>query len=47
MLLAELTALTMLLSATALCSLDTAPGRAALYVVARYRRHRRVQSRHV
>jgi hypothetical protein len=41
MLLAELIASAIMLAATALCALDTRPGRAVLYAVARYRRHRR------
>jgi len=47
MLLAELTAFAMMLTATALCALDTAPGRAVLYAVACYRRHRRARGPHV
>jgi hypothetical protein len=41
MLLAEVIAFAMLLTATGVGALDTRPGRAALYVVVRYRRRRR------
>jgi len=47
MLLAELTAWAMMLAVSALCALDTGPGRAVLYAVARYRRHRRARDRHL
>ena len=41
MLLAEFIASAVMLTATALGALDTGPGRAMLYAVARYRRRRR------
>ena len=41
MLLAECIAGAVILTATALGALDTGPGRAVLYAVARYRRRRR------
>jgi hypothetical protein len=43
MLLAGLTAFATMMAATALCALDTGPGRAVLYAVARYRRHQRTR----
>ena len=43
MLLAEFIAGAVMLTATALGALDTKPGRAALYAVARYRRRRRAR----
>jgi hypothetical protein len=43
MLLAELIAFAIMLTATGLCALDTGPGRAVLYAVARYRRHQRMR----
>jgi hypothetical protein len=43
MLLAEFIAGAVMLTATALGALDTRPGRAALYAVARYRRRRRAR----